>query len=67
MNRPRSRPTDAAFQGGLTEAFLAGYHAALALVQAEQTLPREQTLNARELEIMLRRQCSHQLALWKQL
>jgi len=54
------------FQGGLTEAFLAGYHAAVELVSEECTRPAHLMLNTKELEVMLRRQCKTSLQVWKQ-
>lgn len=54
------------FQGGLPEAFLAGYHSAVALVRSETTRPAQQLLTLEELEVMLRRQSRVQLRLWRQ-
>ncbi|MEB3234351.1 MAG: hypothetical protein VKM98_02890 [Cyanobacteriota bacterium] len=66
MARLDHSPVTREFQGGLPEAFLAGYHCALGLVQEETTRPPEQKLTIKELEIMLRRQCERQLGLWTQ-
>jgi len=52
------------FQGGLAEAFLAGYHSATALVKEETARPDSLKLTIRELEVMLRRQCQTQLLRW---
>lgn len=62
----RSNPNNQrCFQGGLPEAFLAGYHSAVSLVRAEISRPEMQRLNLRELEVMLRHQCEAQLTNWK--
>jgi len=53
------------FQGGLSEAFLAGYHAAVEQVREECKRPDHLMLTTPELEVMLRRQCSRKLQHWK--
>ena len=64
MARLDHSPVTREFQGGLPEAFLAGYHCALNRVQEQIRRPVEQALTIKELEILLRRQCQQQLDQW---
>lgn len=52
---------------GHEDLFHAGYHAALALVEAEIERPHRQRLTYRELAVMLRMQFTHQYQGWLQL
>ncbi|MBM5802716.1 MAG: hypothetical protein FJ078_01135 [Cyanobacteria bacterium K_DeepCast_35m_m2_155] len=64
-NNGKRCPSSTEFQGGLTEAFLAGYHAAVEQVREECKRPDHLMLTTKELEVMLRRQCSRKLQRWK--